>query len=98
MKVNDEVGALSDLVEQAASLLKPEGRLAVITFHSIEDRIVKNFFKMGAVEEKEVDPVYGTRQESPFVLMNKKPIEPSAEEVKSNPRSRSARLRVGIKK
>jgi 16S rRNA (cytosine1402-N4)-methyltransferase len=98
MKVNDEVGALSDLVEQAASLLKPEGRLAVITFHSIEDRIVKNFFKMGAVEEQEVDPVYGTRQESPFVLMNKKPIEPSAEEVKSNPRSRSARLRVGIKK
>lgn len=98
MKVNDEVGALSDLVEQAASMLKPGGRLAVITFHSIEDRIVKNFFKMGAVQEQEVDPVYGTREETPFVLMNKKPIEPSEEEVKSNPRSRSARLRVGIKK
>jgi len=98
MKVNDEVGALADLMQQAADVLKPEGRFSVITFHSIEDRLVKNYFKTGSVEEQEVDPVYGTRQASPFVLMNKKPIEPSAEEVKSNPRSRSARLRVGIKK
>ena len=98
MKVNDEVGSLADLMQQAADVLKPEGRFSVITFHSIEDRIVKNFFKTGSVEEQEVDPVYGTRQASPFVLMNKKPIEASAEEVKSNPRSRSARLRVGIKK
>lgn len=98
MRVNDEVGALADLMQQAADVLKPEGRFSVITFHSIEDRLVKNFFKTGSVEEQEVDPVYGTRQASPFVLMNKKPIEPSAEEVKSNPRSRSARLRVGIKK
>ncbi|MEN9953142.1 MAG: rRNA ((1402)-N(4))-methyltransferase RsmH [Bacteroidota bacterium] len=98
MKVNDEVGALADLMQQAADVLKPEGRFSVITFHSIEDRLVKNFFKTGSVEEQEVDPVYGTRQASPFVLMNKKPIEPSFEEVKSNPRSRSARLRVGIKK
>jgi 16S rRNA (cytosine1402-N4)-methyltransferase len=98
MKVNDEVGSLADLMQQAADVLKPEGRFSVITFHSIEDRLVKNFFKTGSVEEQEVDPVYGTRQASPFVLMNKKPIEPSAEEVKSNPRSRSARLRVGIKK
>lgn len=97
MKVNDEVGALADLMQQAADVLKPEGRFSVITFHSIEDRLVKNFFKTGSVEEQEVDPVYGTRAVSPFVLMNKKPIEPSAEEVKSNPRSRSARLRVGIK-
>lgn len=98
MKVNDEVGALADLMQQAADVLKPEGRFSVITFHSIEDRLVKNFFKTGSVEEQEVDPVYGTKQASPFVLMNKKPIEPTAEEVKSNPRSRSARLRVGIKK
>ena len=97
MAVNDEVGALKDLMQQAASVLKPGGRMSVITFHSIEDRIVKNFFRDGAVEEQEVDPVYGTRKESPFKLFNKKPIEPSAEEVKSNPRSRSARLRVGIK-
>ena len=98
MKVNDEVGALSDLLQQAANLLMPGGRFAVITFHSIEDRLVKNFFKTGAIEEQEADPVYGTRQASPFVLLTKKPIEPSSAEVKNNPRSRSARLRVGIKK
>jgi 16S rRNA (cytosine1402-N4)-methyltransferase len=98
MKVNDEVGALSDLIQQASSVLKPGGRFAVITFHSIEDRMVKQFFKTGAVQEQEVDPVYGTKQVSPFELMNKKPIEASVEEVKINPRSRSARLRVGIKK
>jgi 16S rRNA (cytosine1402-N4)-methyltransferase len=97
MAVNDEVGALKDLMQQAASVLKPGGRMSVITFHSIEDRIVKNFFRDGAVDEQAVDPVYGTRKDSPFKLFNKKPIEASAEEVKSNPRSRSARLRVGIK-
>ncbi len=98
MKVNDEVGALSDLMQQAAGVLKTGGRFAVITFHSIEDRMVKQFFKTGSVQEQEVDPVYGTKQASPFELMNKKPIEASEEEVKINPRSRSARLRVGIKK
>lgn len=97
MAVNDEVGSLKDLMQQAASVLKPGGRMSVITFHSIEDRIVKNFFRDGAIEEHDIDPVYGTRKESPFRLFNKKPIEPTAEEVKSNPRSRSARLRVGIK-
>ena len=97
MAVNDEVGSLKDLMQQAASVLKPSGRMSVITFHSIEDRIVKNFFRDGAIEEQDIDPVYGTRKESPFRLFNKKPIEPTAEEVKSNPRSRSARLRVGIK-
>jgi 16S rRNA (cytosine1402-N4)-methyltransferase len=97
MAVNDEVGSLKDLMQQAASVLKPGGRMSVITFHSIEDRIVKNFFRDGAIEEQDIDPVYGTRKESPFRLFNKKPIEPTTEEVKSNPRSRSARLRVGIK-
>ncbi len=97
MAVNDEVGSLKDLMQQAASVLKPGGRMSVITFHSIEDRIVKNFFRDGAIEEQDIDPVYGTKKESPFSLFNKKPIEPTAEEVKSNPRSRSARLRVGIK-
>lgn len=97
MAVNDEVGSLKELMQQAALVLKPGGRMSVITFHSIEDRIVKNFFRDGAIEEQDIDPVYGTRKETPFRLFNKKPIEPSAEEVKSNPRSRSARLRVGIK-
>ncbi|MFZ9588088.1 MAG: 16S rRNA (cytosine(1402)-N(4))-methyltransferase RsmH [Chitinophagaceae bacterium] len=98
MKVNEEIGSLTDLMQQAADVLKPGGRFSVITFHSIEDRLVKNFFKTGSVEEQQADPVYGTRQASPFDLMTKKPIEPSADEMKSNPRSRSARLRVGIKK
>lgn len=97
MKVNDETGALADLLQQAATVIKPGGRFAVITFHSIEDRMVKQFFKTGNIQEQEADPIYGTRQESPFVLVTKKPIEASNEEVKMNPRSRSARLRIGEK-
>ena len=98
MKVNDEVGALSDLIQQAAGVLKPGGRFAVITFHSIEDRMVKQFFKTGAVQEQEVDPVYGTKQASPFELMNKKPIEATQTEIQENPRARSAKLRVAEKR
>jgi 16S rRNA (cytosine1402-N4)-methyltransferase len=97
MTVNDELGALKALMVEAAQVLKPNGRLAVITFHSIEDRVVKQFFKYGETES-DVDPVFGTRAEGPFEALTRKPLEPSAEEVKRNPRSRSARLRVGVKK
>ena len=95
--VNDELGSLHDLLRQSVDMLKPGGRMAVITFHSIEDRLVKQFFKEGLEDHRELDPVYGTRSAKPFELITKKPIEPSDEELKKNPRSRSARLRVGVK-
>ncbi|PHX74965.1 MAG: 16S rRNA (cytosine(1402)-N(4))-methyltransferase [Chitinophagaceae bacterium] len=98
MAVNEETESLSDLLNQATSLVKPGGRIVVITFHSIEDRIVKNYLRHGNQLLLEKDPIYGTLSPSPFELVNKKPIEPSVEEVKRNPRSRSARLRVAVKK
>ena len=96
--VNDELAALKDLLVQSASLIKPGGRMSVITFHSLEDRIVKQFFKSGDEDAQVADPVYGTRNTTPFEPLNRKPIEPSAEEVSKNPRSRSARLRIAVKK
>ncbi|MEY3432786.1 MAG: rRNA ((1402)-N(4))-methyltransferase RsmH [Bacteroidota bacterium] len=98
MVVNDEMGALQAMLEQSASLVKTGGRLVVITFHSIEDRMVKRFIKTGFTANTEEDPLYGIKQQAPFEPMHKKPIEASGEELKRNPRSRSARLRVGIKK
>jgi 16S rRNA (cytosine1402-N4)-methyltransferase len=97
MAVNDEMGSLKELLEQSASLVKKEGRLVVITFHSIEDRMVKRYLKTGFTENVEEDPLFGIKQPAPFEPLTKKPIEPSGEELKRNPRSRSARLRVGIK-
>lgn len=98
MAVNDEMGALQSLLEQSAQVLSAGGRLAVITFHSIEDRMVKQYLKGEIGQSAEADPVFGSRSESPFVPLNKKPVEPSREEVVRNPRSRSARLRVGVKR
>lgn len=97
IKVNDEFGALETMLTQVADLLKPGGRIAVITFHSLEDRIVKQFFKYGSVNEPEADEVYGNRIRSPFTLITKKPILPSPEETKTNPRARSAKLRIAMK-
>ncbi|GDX44009.1 ribosomal RNA small subunit methyltransferase H [Bacteroidota bacterium] len=98
MAVNDELGALKDLLSQSLEVLAPGGRIAIITFHSIEDRMVKQFFKTGDVEQVKIDPVFGTKESSPLNPISKKPIEPTAEEIKNNPRSRSARLRVAEKK
>lgn len=97
MSVNDELGALKDLLNQSVEVLAPGGRIAIITFHSIEDRMVKQFFKTGDVEPVKVDPVFGTKDVSPLNPISKKPIEPGSEEIKNNPRSRSARLRVAEK-
>jgi len=94
IEVNDEIGALKDMLEQTIKLLSPNGRIAIITFHSLEDRIVKNFFKTGTIHEVEVDDVFGTRPESPLKVITKKPIEASATELKKNTRSRSAKLRI----
>lgn len=94
IEVNDEMGALKELLQQLPQAIKPGGRAAIITFHSIEDRLVKVFFKRGTFEEAEENPFEIKKFEAPFRLINKKPIEASAEEARRNSRSRSARLRV----
>jgi 16S rRNA (cytosine1402-N4)-methyltransferase len=93
IEVNEELQALKELLEQFSDTIKPGGRIAIISFHSLEDRIVKNFLKQGSFEIEE-DPLYGRQQKSPFKLINKKPIEAGKEELKINVRSRSAKLRV----
>ena len=99
IEVNDEFGALKEMLQQVPSLLKPQGRVAIITFHSLEDRIVKNYFRKGHFEEEEPDTDVFGRQTSvpPLKPITKKPIEPTEEEMKRNPRARSARLRVAEK-
>lgn len=97
IEVNDEMGALRDLLEQSLSLLNPGGRIAMITFHSLEDRMVKNFFKTGSVDLVLSDDVFGIKPESPLKIITKKPIEATTEELKKNNRSRSAKLRVAEK-
>ncbi|MDE5942247.1 MAG: 16S rRNA (cytosine(1402)-N(4))-methyltransferase RsmH [Muribaculaceae bacterium] len=96
IEVNNEIDALKELLTQAMEALKPGGRLAVITYHSLEDRLVKNFLKTGNLEGREAKDFFG-RNLSPFRLMTSKPIVPGADEVERNPRSRSAKLRVGEK-
>lgn len=96
IEVNNEIEALKELLTQAREALNPGGRLAVITYHSLEDRLVKNFMKTGNLEGKENKDFFG-RSLSPFRLLTSKPVTPSAEEVEQNPRSRSAKLRVAEK-
>jgi len=97
MEVNDETGALKDLLQQIPEVLQPGGRAAIITFHSIEDRIVKHFFRQGQVEETPQNPLLPEVREKVFELVNKKPIQAQQAELAANPRSRSARLRVAQK-
>lgn len=96
--VNDELRALQDALPQALEVLKPGGRLAVISFHSLEDRIVKQFFKEKAGEERgEEDKIYGgftKTHDAEVRMITKKPIVPSEEEIKENPRSRSSKMRI----
>ncbi len=98
IEVNDELGALKELLQQIPSILKPDGRVAMITFHSLEDRIVKNFFKAGTFFDTQVDDIYGGRLENPLYILTKKPILPSAIETKQNKRARSAKLRIAKRK
>jgi 16S rRNA (cytosine1402-N4)-methyltransferase len=98
IEVNDEMGALEEMLKQAVPALKPGGRLVVISFHSLEDRMVKNFFKHGSIQEQEADDVYGSRQESPLKVISKKPVTAGPAELTVNPRARSAKLRVAEKK
>ena len=96
MEVNDEIGALKDMLQDGLAVLKPGGRFSVITFHSIEDRVVKNFFKSGNFDGEVEKDEYGNI-EKPFLLVNKKVIMADAKEQKVNARSRSAKLRVAEK-
>ncbi len=96
IEVNGEMNALTEMLEQALLSLKPGGRLSVISYHSLEDRLVKNFFRTGNFEGELVKDFYGN-VETPFTLINRKVIVPSEEEQRLNPRSRSAKLRVAEK-
>ena len=97
IEVNHEMDALKEMLKSATELLKPGGRLSVITYHSLEDRIVKNVMKSGNPEGKVTQDFFG-RIETPFKLINNKVILPSQEEQERNPRSRSAKLRIAEKK
>lgn len=99
IEVNNELGVLKDFLVQAAASLKPGGRMSIITFHSLEDRIVKQFFKNGTWDEQQnTDPFGRVERTWDMTLVNNKPIEPTEQEIENNPRARSARLRVAEKK
>ena len=97
IEVNQEMEALKEMLYAATEALKPGGRLVVITYHSLEDRMVKNIMKTGNVEGKMEQDFFGNVQ-TPFKLINNKVIVAGNEEVKQNPRSRSAKLRIAEKK
>ena len=93
IEVNHEMDALKEMLQSATELLKPGGRLSVITYHSLEDRMVKNVMKTGNAEGKRMQDFYG-KVETPYRLVNNKVIVASADEQQRNPRSRSAKLRI----
>jgi len=97
IEVNGEMDALTEMLMQSLDVLKPGGRLSVISYHSLEDRLVKNFFRTGNFEGNLVKDFFGNPL-TPFEVINRKVIIPSDEEQKSNPRSRSAKLRIAKKK
>ena len=97
IEVNHEMEALKEMLQAAVNVLRPGGRLSVITYHSLEDRIVKNFMKTGNAEGRMNQDFFG-RIEAPFRLVNNKVLVPTDEEQASNPRSRSAKLRIAEKK
>ncbi|KAA6351293.1 Ribosomal RNA small subunit methyltransferase H [termite gut metagenome] len=96
MEVNHEMDALKELLVTAGNVLNPHGRLAIITYHSLEDRMVKNLMKTGNVEGKIEEDFFGNRR-SPFRPINNKVITPNQTEIEQNPRSRSAKLRIAEK-
>lgn len=98
IEVNDELGALKEMLQQVPDVLTEGGRIAVITFHSLEDRIVKNFFKNGNFNEQQENDLYGVISKNDLKVITKKPITPAQEELKNNPRSRSSKLRIAEKK
>ena len=98
IEVNDEMRALKEMLQQLPQVLQTGGRAAIITFHSLEDRLVKNYFRQGSFEEVIDDnPFVQHEKKTELKIITKKPIVPAAEEAKKNPRSRSAKLRVAEK-
>ena len=97
IEVNHEMDALKEMLMAATELLRLGGRLSVITYHSLEDRMVKNIMKSGNIEGKVKQDFFG-RIETPFRLVNNKVITASNDEQERNPRSRSAKLRIAEKK
>lgn len=96
IEVNNEIDVLKSLLQQSIKVLKPGGRLVILTYHSLEDRLVKNFLKSGNIEGKVEKDFFG-KVNSPFRLINNKVIVASDEEVERNPRARSAKLRIAEK-
>jgi len=95
IEVNDELGALKEMLQQVPGLLSIGGRVAIITFHSLEDRIVKNFFKKGSFEDEDPPDPFGQSKAPPLLkVITKKPVIPGDTELRQNPRSRSSKLRV----
>ncbi|MDE5661077.1 MAG: 16S rRNA (cytosine(1402)-N(4))-methyltransferase, partial [Muribaculaceae bacterium] len=94
--VNGEMEALESFLDQSVSVLRPGGRLAVITYHSLEDRMVKNFMRTGRIDGEVEKDLFG-RSSSPLKPIGSKPVVPDEAEIESNPRSRSAKLRVAEK-
>jgi len=96
IEINDEMGALQAMLKQCADVLKPGGRLVVISYHSLEDRLVKNYIKTGNFEGIQEKDFYGNII-APLKPVTRKPITPDTQELKNNPRSRSAKLRIAQK-
>ena len=97
IEVNDELGALKDMLQQTPKLLSAGGRVVIITFHSLEDRLVKIFFRRGTFDEPEKNPFINEEEVNELNVITKKPILPSEKEIKQNPRARSAKLRIAEK-
>lgn len=96
IEVNDEISVLKSFLEQTVDALKVGGRIAIISYHSLEDRLVKNFFKTGNMDGELKKDFFGNPQ-TPFKLITRKAIIPSADEISLNPRARSAKLRIAEK-
>ncbi len=97
IEVNNEIGVLGDFLESTTDLLKPGGRLVVLSYHSLEDRMVKNFMRSGRLDGVQENDFFGNRT-SPFELINRKIILPGEAEIARNPRARSAKLRIAEKR
>ena len=97
IEVNDELGALKDFLVQAATVLRPGGRLVVIAYHSLEDRLVKNFMRDGRFDGPADTDLFGHRSATELRMLQRKPVEAEPEEIEANPRARSAKMRIAEK-